>query len=131
MRRSAIALTILLGCSRSSPPTATADPKAAPLEPKSAPLPSASAAPSTSVAPPLPPFEDACKVDLDCVVMTDDIVGPNVCCSGCTQTVTSVVWMKAARAACAAHPPKMCPPIGCAMPLVTARCKSGRCVAAP
>jgi hypothetical protein len=129
--RTLLLACVLFGCAKSQDVVAKADDarevKSDPPPPKPPPKPE----PTISVAPPLPPFDDACVTDADCVVTTDDLDGPNVCCPGCKQVVASAAWVKSARAACAAHPPKSCPPVGCAMPLMGAKCNAGHCVAGP
>jgi hypothetical protein len=86
----------------------------------------AQAAPRT-----LPKLDLTCNTDADCTITDDEIQddAPRsyACCPGCSQHAVSSAWYKSFQSACAASPAPMCPPIGCAMPVVKAACKSHRC----
>ncbi len=79
----------------------------------------------------LPKLDVACNADADCMItsneLQDDAPRSYACCPGCTQKAVSAAWYKSFQSACATQPAPMCPPIGCAMPLVNAACKSHRC----
>jgi len=79
----------------------------------------------------IPKLDAACNADADCLVVTEDIDGPHACCGGCTQRAVNKTWNDQFTAACAASPPKSCPPIGCAMAIVHAECKSHACTVVP
>ena len=79
----------------------------------------------------LPKLELSCNTDADCIVTTDEIQddAPRTyaCCAGCVQRAGSAAWYKSFQAACAAQPAPMCPPIGCAMSVLTPACRGHRC----
>lgn len=93
--------------------------------------------PSTSApaARSLPPLDDTCTADADCALLHEEIADAPpttyACCPACTQRAASRAWIAEFRAACQAAPPPMCPPIGCAMPILRAVCESSRCAARP
>ena len=95
-----------------------------------APLPQGKTQPVAS-ARTLPKLDLACNADADCVVVSDepqdDPPRTYACCPGCTQRAVSTSWYKSFQSACAASPAPQCPPIGCAMPVSKAACKSHRC----
>ena len=81
-----------------------------------------------------PPLDDRCTSDNDCRIFSDEIADSppttKACCSGCTQRAANTEWLNTFRAHCQRTPPRICPPLGCAMPLRRAVCKAGRCAMA-
>ncbi len=88
---------------------------------------------STPPAPPrpLPKLDTSCNADVDCAVISDEVQddAPRTyaCCPGCTQRAANASWYERFQAACAAAPAPMCPPIGCAAPVVHAVCRAHKC----
>jgi hypothetical protein len=121
-------LFAILACTPSKEPTAD---------------PSASASPATGSASAqgrtqpiasartLPKLDQSCNADADCMItsdeLTDDAPRTYACCPGCTQRAVSTAWFKSFQSACATQQPPMCPPIGCAMPVVKSACKNHHC----
>lgn len=79
----------------------------------------------------VPTLEARCAKDDECAIFDTDLSGPTACCGGCTWHAATKSWLTAFKAACTQSPAPMCPPIGCAMPIVEPRCVAGKCVAAP
>jgi hypothetical protein len=83
----------------------------------------------------MPKLDTACNADADCVVfdqeLQDNPPQTYACCPGCTQHAGSKTWYQQFQAACASSPAPMCPPIGCAMPIVRAACNAHHCEAVP
>ena len=79
----------------------------------------------------LPKVDLSCSADADCTItseeLQDDAPRSYACCPGCTQRAVNAAWLKTFASACQAQPAPMCPPIGCAMPIVKAACKAHRC----
>lgn len=82
--------------------------------------------PARNVRPP----DTACRVNSDCVVFDEDIAGATACCGGCTQRAGNRTDVERFRHECASGAPRVCPPIGCAQPIVHAVCRAGRCAIA-
>lgn len=80
----------------------------------------------------IPAVDATCTTDADCVLtsaeLTDAPPRTYACCPGCVNRAGSKAWKARFDAACAATPPPMCPPIGCAMPIQRAVCAGGQCV---
>ncbi len=83
----------------------------------------------------LPKLDASCNADADCVVFDEELADAPpttyACCGGCTQRAASKTWHERFRAACAAAPPPMCPPMGCAQLPVRAACVAHRCKVVP
>lgn len=71
----------------------------------------------------------ACTTDAQCAVLDSTLVGAEACCPGCTWHAGEKLSVAAFKAACEATPAPMCPPVGCAMAVVTPACVAGTCVA--
>jgi hypothetical protein len=95
--------------------------------PEAGPVASVSGAPSARY----PALEDACKTDTDCALFDEEIADAPprtfTCCGGCTERAATKEWLGRFRAACQTSRPPMCPPLGCAMPLLRAVCTKGHC----
>jgi hypothetical protein len=107
-----------------SPNTAGSQPTTAP---EAGPVASVSGAPSARY----PALEDACKTDTDCALFDEEIADAPprtfTCCGGCTQRAANKEWLARFRRACEASRAPMCPPLGCAMPILQAVCSNGHC----
>lgn len=93
---------------------------------------SASAQGRTQAAPrTLPKLDLSCNTDSDCMItsdeITDDAPRTYACCPGCTQHAVNIAWYRSFQSACFTQSPPMCPPIGCAMPVVKSACKLHHC----
>ncbi|MEI8254037.1 MAG: hypothetical protein WCJ30_00025 [Deltaproteobacteria bacterium] len=80
---------------------------------------------------PRPPGVVTCHADRDCVLYDNEVSGSNLCCPGCTQRAGSRSEVDRFHRECDARGSTMCPPIGCAMPILRAVCRAGRCSAVP
>lgn len=126
----AASLVAVLACQR--PPTSATPPAPPVSAPRAdaAPTP-ADAAPRSS---PAAPIDRSCESDADCVMtydeLTDTADGVSACCGGCVARAVNRAWHGRFTAACAAAPPEMCPPLGCADLPRVATCIAGGCVAA-
>ena len=109
MLRHAAAILVLVGCSSKAPeaPHAPATPEARPA------------------------LETACQADTDCAVSSTTVSGASTCCPGCDWHAASATSSKAFEDSCKASPAPSCPALGCAMPIVTAKCSANVCVAVP
>ncbi len=59
------------------------------------------------------------------------IAGSDLCCPGCEWKAVNKSSLTRFRADCKASPPAMCPPLGCAAPVVHAECRAKHCVIVP
>jgi hypothetical protein len=101
--------------------------------PPPAPPPPPASGTASAAARGLPAPEVSCSANDDCVLTGDELADapPNTyaCCSGCTVHSVRKGWLPKFHAACEANRPPMCPPLGCAAPILEPACEAGRCVA--
>jgi hypothetical protein len=116
-----VASLILLACETKPTPTAESPAMTTATTTASAPPPASSGARN------IPPPDVACTKDDDCVTFDDDITGATTCCPGCTWHAASKDGLKKFQAACHASPAPMCPPLGCTMANMVAKCTAGAC----
>jgi hypothetical protein len=124
-----LAALIFLGCQAARPTDSATETAAAPSS-TPAPVASAAAKPASGERS-LPPVDLTCASDADCVTFDDVLTGTTACCPGCTVQVASKRSFDAFRAACLKTPAPMCPPLGCAMVPLEAKCVGGTCRGTP
>ncbi len=123
------ALMLVVAC-QARPPAAAPPPTPVAPIPTAAPV--ADAAPPRASSP-AAPIDQTCTTDADCLMTYDELTdsaNAEACCGGCVARAVNRSWHARFVAACAAAPPAMCPPLGCADLPRVATCIAGGCVAA-
>ena len=129
MRHVLLVLAAALLASCDSPPPVTARPVHAEVASASiAAVPSASASAAAPPTGPRPPLDLACTRDADCAVSSTDVSGASTCCPGCAWHAATKSSLAAFARSCERTPASSCPALGCAMPLMVAKCVAAQCV---